>query len=829
MVAVARDGSGWQVDRRSLAVLGGAATPDQGIVALLSGSEHNDGNGNGQWDAGESIDFHYTVLNLGTQDLSGLAVTGNAGAVSCPGNSLATGDSMVCTAAHALTAGDIADGLLIHEVEVQGQAADGSPVQAADVVVRQNLDGNAALAVFKSPMLLDDADDSGYASTGDLLQYTFAVKNAGVQALSQVDLVEPDPSLIDTPISCASQSLSGAPFSGLGTGQLASFDVVLCNAQYTITAADAAYGQALNLVEAHAQPGFGAPVYATGASAVVIPRPPEVAVAKALIEESGSRPGIAEPGEILTYRITVANVGSIDAFNIGISDQLDGNTSFLDASHGGSHAAGIVTWSGLTVPAEGAVQLQVRVQVADPLPPSTLQVANLAFETGTTPPPCPPAGEQCVVTPTPAAVAVNKELVAEDGSVPGLAEPGEQLTYQITLANSGGSPAQNYALVDVLDANTVFVSASHGGIHSGGLVNWTGLTVPANGNLQVSVTVQVVDPLPVGTTQVANLAHQAGTTPPTCPPAGDQCVITPTPGTVTLVKTVADANGNGLAEPGEQLTYSIALTNNDDQPAINIDLVDVIDANTLFVSADNGGSYAGGAITWTGLTVPANSQLVLTVVVQVVDPIPAGVTDILNLVHDAGGPPPDCGANPDADGCAEIPVGAGPLLAVSKSVDPAEAHPGESVLYTITVANVGSVPVTDVVISDPLPVGVVGFAWECQASGGAACPATTGTGALNEWLPTFPVGGQLTYTILAELADDILGEVLNVVMVTPEGAVYCAPDNSPAPCQQQATVTVRQVLPTYVPVPATDRWALILLALGLFGAGLFAARRRLAA
>ena len=79
------------------------------------------------------------------------------------------------------------------------------------------------------------------------------------------------------------------------------------------------------------------------------------------------------------------------------------------------------------------------------------------------------------------------------------------------------------------------------------------------------------------------------------------------------------------------------------------------------------------------------------------------------------------------------------------------------------------------------------------------------------------------------LADDILGEVLNVVMVTPEGAVYCAPDNSPAPCQQQATVTVRQVLPTYVPVPATDRWALILLALGLFGAGLFAARRRLAA
>lgn len=827
VVAVARDGDAWQVERRSLAVLGGAGTPDQGIIALLSGSQHNDGNSNGQWDVGESIDYHYTLVNLGTQALSSLVVADQGGAVTCPATSLAVGADMVCSTSYTLDAADVAAGLLVNEVEVLGQAADGSPVQAADVLVRQSMDGSAALAVFKSPMLLDDADGSGYASVGDLLQYTFAVKNAGVQALYQVDLVEPDPSLIDTPISCAGQSLSGAPFAGLGTGELASFDVVLCTAQYTITAADAAYGQALNLVEAHAQPGFGPPVYATGASAVVIPLPPEVLLTKALIEESGSRPGIAEPGETLTYRITLANAGTIDAFNIGISDQLDANTSFIDASHGGSHAAGVVTWSGLTVPANGQLQLQVRVQVADPLPPSTLQVANLAWETGTTPPPCPPAGEQCVVTPTPAAVAISKALVAEDGAVDKLAEPGELLTYAITLTNSGGSPAQDYALVDVLDANTVFVSASDGGVHSAGVVNWNGLTVPANGSLVVTVQVRVADPLPVGTTQVANLAYQAGTTPPPCPPAGEQCVITPTPGTVSLVKTVSDDNGNGLAEPGEQLTYSIVLTNNDDQPAINIDLVDVIDANTLFVSADHGGSFAGGAITWTGLTVPANSQLVLTVVVQVVDPIPAGVTNISNLVHDAGGPPPDCGANPDADGCAEIPVGAGPLLAVAKSVDPAEAHPGDSVLYTVTVANVGSVPVTGVRISDPLPAGVVSFAWQCQGSAGATCPAGTGTGAIDELVPLLPVGGSLTYSVLAELDGDVLGEVLNIVTVSPDDRVRCAPDNSPSPCQQDAPVRVRPELPTYIPVPATDRWALAIMVLGLLGLGLVTGRRRL--
>lgn len=827
IVALANAEDGRQMARHHLSVLGPRATPDQGIVAVLSGSIHNDSNADGQWDAGESIAFHYTVLNLGTQDLTGLVLTDSTGAPSCPATTLATGASMVCTASHVLSAADVADGLLVHQVEVTGEAADGSPVQAADVVVRQNMDGNAALAVIKSPMLLDDADDSGYASVGDLLQYTFVAKNAAEQALSQLDLVEPDPDLIDTPITCASQTLEGAPFSGLGSGALSSMDAIVCTAQYTLTAADAANGQALNLVEAHGQPGFGLPVQATGASTVVIPRPPQVEVSKSLIGEDGSRPGIAEPGEILTYRITVANGGSIDAFNIAISDALDPNTSFIDASHGGTHAAGLVSWAGLTIPAEGAVSLQVRVQVADPLPPSTLQVANLAWESGSTPPPCPPAGGQCVVTPTPAAVAVVKALVAEDGSIPGLAEPGEQLTYRISLVNSGGSAALDYTLVDVLDANTEFVSASHGGLHSGGVVTWSGLTVPANGSLQVEVAVQVRDPLPVGTTQVANLAYRDGTTPPPCPPAGDQCVLTPTPGTVSLVKTVSDANGNGLAEPGEQLTYQIVLTNNDDQPAINIDLVDVIDGHTLFVSADNGGTYAGGAVSWSGLTVAANSQLVLTVVVQVVDPIPAGVTHILNRVHDAGGPPPDCESQPDADGCALIPVGAGPLLAVTKVVEPGEAHPGDSVIYTITVRNVGSVPLDDVVISDPLPEGVVSFDWECQASGGATCPAATGTGALDQWVPLFPEGGQLTYSILAGLDDDFLGEVLNTVMVTPEGAVYCAPDGSPAPCRQQATVTVRQVLPTYVPVPATGPWALILMIGGLLSVGLVAGRRRL--
>ena len=46
-------------------------------------------------------------------------------------------------------------------------------------------------------------------------------------------------------------------------------------------------------------------------------------------------------------------------------------------------------------------------------------------------------------------------------------------------------------------------------------------------------------------------------------------------------------------------------------------VTDPLDANTTFVSADNGGMEAGGIVSWTGLTVPANGSLVLTVVTNV--------------------------------------------------------------------------------------------------------------------------------------------------------------------------------------------------------------------
>lgn len=558
IVVLAVDGNGAAVSRSFSFMQPAAITPAQGIAVLAAGGIFNDGNNNGLLEAGETISYHYSVLNLGTLALSGLVVTDLEGAVGCSQTTLAVGAWTDCTRVHTITAAEQSATMVFNQIDLTGSASNGDPVSAGDFVLTQNLGGNAGIRVFKSPLLFDDVDASGYASAGDIVEYTFVVKNDNAQVLTTVDLVEDDPSHIDGPIVCDPTTLGGQPFAGLGVGTLQSNDIVLCSAQHTITAAEAAAGVANNLVEAGGQPGVGARVYGTGASAVLIPTAADVSVGKALTGESGSMPGVAEPGETLTYTITLSNAGAANAFNVGVVDPLDPNVTFVSASNGGTLSLNTVTWSGLTV--------------------------------------------------------------------------------------------------------------------------------PGNGTLTLTVTVTVVDPLPLGTTQVLNLGYIAGTT------------------------------------------------------------------------------------------------------------------------------PPNCTANPLPPACAVTPTQPTPRLQVTKTASTTQVDPGASLTYTVTVANVGSVVANNVVISDPIPAGIASFAWTCTGSGGATCANASGSGAINETIAVFPAGGQLVYTIVAQLTTSATGNLLNTVSVTPDQITVCMPGATPGPCDATVVVAVRA---PPARVPTTDQWALLLMALAL--------------
>lgn len=292
-----------QVQHHSLAK-GVLTAPFEGIVVLAGGAIHQDTDANGLLDAGETIAYHYTVINAGDLELSMLALSDGFGAVTCPQTTLLPDQHMICTSTHVVTALEQTDGAVINTAIVTGQGSDGRAVQASDELVTRNLAGSAGVRVFKSPRLLTDVDASESTTLGDIVRYTFVLKNDNADTLTAVTLSEPDPSRIDTPISCEATTLAGAPFSGNGSGSLAASDAVRCSAEYAVRASDVAAGEVQNLAELRATAPGPRTIFATGASLIVVP-PAQITLDKQIV--SGNP--YAEVGDVIQYSYLVRNTG----------------------------------------------------------------------------------------------------------------------------------------------------------------------------------------------------------------------------------------------------------------------------------------------------------------------------------------------------------------------------------------------------------------------------------------------------------------------------------------------------------------------------------------
>lgn len=248
----------------------GAPVPSQSIVGMLLGAVVNDADSDNAFDPGDSIDYSYTVFNFGNTPLTGLVVTDNLGTtITCPQTTLAVGESFVCTGTYVASG----PGVVINTATVNGTGPGGEAVSTIDSAIRTG-SGASEIRALKNPLFAQDVDGNGVAGIGDVVEYTFALKNSGSLPLDPVNITETDPSRIDGTITCDATTIGGNPFSGLGTGALPLGDTVLCSASYTIAQIDVDIGEADNNVTISGQPPFGGSASGSAASAFVIPAAP---------------------------------------------------------------------------------------------------------------------------------------------------------------------------------------------------------------------------------------------------------------------------------------------------------------------------------------------------------------------------------------------------------------------------------------------------------------------------------------------------------------------------------------------------------------------------
>jgi uncharacterized repeat protein (TIGR01451 family) len=312
------------------------------------------------------------------------------------------------------------------------------------------------------------------------------------------------------------------------------------------------------------------------------------------------------------------------------------------------------------------------------------------------------------------------------------AQPGDVLTYQITITNSGNGVATNVPVSD--DISAILAHATYNNDCSNGCsfgsntLSWTIPSIAANGgSVVLTFSVTLDSAFPNGTTHLPNTVVVTG--------PGSNCAAEsqdPDCSTDTTVAAAPDLNAEklvaindgafnhgGLAQPGDTLHYKITITNTGTAAATSVPVTDNISAllahATYNNDCSNGCSFANKTLSWTiGSIAPNGGSVTLTFSVTLSATFPTGTTNLPNVIV-VTGPGSNCAAGSQDASCGtENAVGTS-MLVISKAftgntngTDPdlnvPSAKIGDTLHYTLTYHGEGEL--TNAVITDVLPVGL---------------------------------------------------------------------------------------------------------------------------
>ncbi|MCC9643547.1 DUF11 domain-containing protein [Rhodopirellula sp. JC740] len=348
---------------------------------------------------------------------------------------------------------------------------------------------------------------------------------------------------------------------------------------------------------------------------------------------------------------------------------------------------------------------------------------------------------------------------------------GGEVTFTLSLQNSGPDDATGVVVRDTLPGGFTFTSSSPAGDFNSSTGLWTvgDLAAGQTATLDIIGTIGDVEELINRAEVIAADQADSDSTPDSGLGDGEDdtasAIATLANADLSVTKTVDDATPNF----GDSVTFTVTIANSGPDPATGIQLRDYLPAGfTLADQSVSVGTFSATTEIWMidELAVGQSETLTLTGTVNSEATLSNVAEIIASDQRDPDSTPGNGETNPVEDDRAAVDVQAQLIdLALSKTVDGDRFDLGDLVEFELTVSNTGPSTATNVQVADALPAGLI-FDSSSTANGGYNPQSGTWT------IPSIPSNESLTLTLNATvnrdaITDEILRDgILNFAEVT---------------------------------------------------------------
>ena len=412
--------------------------------------------------------------------------------------------------------------------------------------------------------------------------------------------------------------------------------------------------------------------------------------------------GIENPnfGDNVTYTVKVTNDGIGDANNVVVKDILGEGLTFVDATgnYTFDEATRTVTWIVDLAKGESRTFYVNAIVSGYGNVTNSLVVGNKTTGVNVTVP---------EIIPDKTANITNPNF-------------GDKVDYTVTVTNDGMGDAKDVVVRDVLGEGLKFVSATGNYSFDEVTRTVTWIVDLAKGESKVFSVIATVS----GYGNVTNSLVVGNKT----------TGVNVTVPEINLDKTV----DNEIPNFGDNVTYTVTVTNDGIGDANNVVITDVLDKGLKFLNATGNFTYdeKTGTITWTVDLAKGETK-----------------TFNVNVTVLGYGVLPNTVTVGNKTAVRNITV---PEIITVKEVNSSDIHIGDEITYTITVSNSGKINATNVVIRDILPEGLKFI----NASNGGVYDPVTG---IITWI--LNITANSTVDLTADVCVNKSGNITNTVNV----------------------------------------------------------------